>query len=180
LFPAFQPEFVIADTFVVAKLLILLGEVNTILLSCGRTGYSVLKSRYWSPTLGRSARIPVEGVCVGKKPDIVWEVRCWKNRKVILYRRTLLDHVLRFHFDEAFVVDALKRNFSKPICVIDNKKHGTENAIYNIQPGQHRWLLVAIQFVGFTGKLAQKTSFIKTFYGVSEIPGGRVLWGTKP
>jgi hypothetical protein len=51
---------------------------------------------------------------VGKKPEIVWEAQCWDSRKVVLYRRTLLDHVLRFHFDSAFVVDALERN--KLVC----------------------------------------------------------------
>jgi len=84
------------------------------------------------------------------------------------------------HFDEAFVVEALKRNFSKPICVIDNRKNGTENAIYDIGSGGHRWLLAAIKFQSLPAKLSGKSNFIKTFYGVNEIPGGRVLWGKKP
>ena len=117
---------------------------------------------------------------MGRKPDIVWEAQCWDNRKVTLYRSTLLNHVLRFHFDSAFVVDALKRNFHQPICVIENKKHGTLNAIYDIQIGSHKWLLVAIKFQGFAKKLVGKPNFIKSFYGVSEIPSGRLLWGTRP
>jgi hypothetical protein len=117
---------------------------------------------------------------VGKKPDIVWEVKCWDNRKVLLYRRTLTDHVLRFHLDSAFVVDALKRNFHQPICVIDNRKHGTINAIYDIQCGGHRWLLVAIEFQRLGKRLTGAPNFIKTFYGVSSIPPGRLIWGTKP
>lgn len=117
---------------------------------------------------------------MGKKPDIIWEVRCWKNRKVILYKQTLLDHVLRFHYDSAFVVDALKRKFHEPICVIYNKQHGTENAFYDIQIGGHKWLLVAVKFQGFTKKLARKPHFIKTFYGVDHIPNGQVLRGTRP
>jgi hypothetical protein len=117
---------------------------------------------------------------VGKKPDIVWEVQCWDNRRVVLHRSTLVDHVLRFHFEEAFVVDSLKRNFSQPICVIENRQHGTSNAIYDIPCGGHRWLLVAIKFQDFAQKLAGKHNFVKTFYGVSEIPGGRLLRGSRP
>ncbi len=100
---------------------------------------------------------------MGKKPDIVWEARCWNNRKVILYRHTLKDHVLRFHFDEAFVVDALKHNFHQPICVIDNRKHGTVNAIYDIPVGGHRWLLVAVKFPHVVKRLVREPNFIKTF-----------------
>lgn len=117
---------------------------------------------------------------MGKKPDIVWEVHCWDNRKVVLYRRTLTDHVLRFHFDSAFVVDALKRDFHLPICVIENRNHGTANAIYDIQIGGHKWLLVAVEFQDFAKKLVHKPNFIKTFYGVSELPNGRLLWGKRP
>jgi hypothetical protein len=116
----------------------------------------------------------LQRVSVGKKPDIVWEVQCWNNRKVILHRQTLLDHVLRFHIESAFVVDELKRNFRQPICVVNNRKNGTVNAIYAIECDGHSWLLVAVKFrtVG--------TNFIKTFYGVSEIPNGPVIWGNKP
>lgn len=117
---------------------------------------------------------------MGKKPDIVWEVKCWANRKVILYRHTLKGHVLRFHLDSAFVVDALKRNFHQPICVIDNRQHGTENAIYDIECGGHSKLLVAVKFQGLANKLAGKANFIKSFYGVSKIPEGRLLWGKRP
>lgn len=117
---------------------------------------------------------------MSKGPDIVWEARCWNNRKVVLHRHTLVGHVLRFHFDEAFVVDALKRNFHLPICVIDNRKNGTVNAIYDIQVGGHRWLLVAIKFQKLGGRLKREPHFIKTFYGVSDIPGGPVLWGKRP
>lgn len=115
-----------------------------------------------------------------KKPDIVWEVQCWDNRKVILHRQTLTDHVLRFHIESAFVVDALKRNFPQPICVIDNRKHGTANAIYGIECGGHPYLLVAVKFGGIAKKLARKPNFIKSFYGVDEIPAGPLLWGKRP
>jgi hypothetical protein len=57
---------------------------------------------------------------------------------------------------------------------------GTENAIYDIQVGGHQWLLVAVKFQGLTKKLSGKQNFIKTFYGVSQIPGGRILWGKRP
>lgn len=117
---------------------------------------------------------------MGKKPDIVWEAQCWDNRKVILHRHTLADHVLRFHFDSAFVVDALKRNFRQPICVIDNRKHGTANAIYDIPFGPHKWLLVAIKFHHLPKRITGKDHFIKSFYGVNQIPAGPLLWGKKP
>ena len=117
---------------------------------------------------------------MGKRPDIVWEEQCWNNRKVILYRHTLLGHIARFHIDEIFVTYALRRNLRQPICVLDNRKHGTVNAIYDLPNGGHKWLLVAICFPGLHKKIVGKTNFIKTFYGVNEIPGGRVLWGKKP
>jgi hypothetical protein len=117
---------------------------------------------------------------VRKKPDIVWEAQSWDNRKVILHVSTLKNHVLRFHFDEAFVVDALKRDFSKPICVIENRRHGTLNAIYDIQCGGHKWLLVAVKFQKFVKRLARKSNFVKSFFGVSEIPSGRLVWGKRP
>ena len=91
-----------------------------------------------------------------------------------------MDHILRFHFDSAFVVDALKQNFHQPICVIENVGHGTSNAIYSIRTGEHEWLLVAIKFQGIANMLAGKPNFIKTFYGVSELPKGRLLRGTRP
>jgi hypothetical protein len=108
------------------------------------------------------------------KPDIVWEARCWNGRKVILHRHTLKDHILRFHFDEAFVVDAMKRRLHEPICVIDNRRHGTANAFYDIESGGHAWLLVAIKFQTLG------SNFIKSFYGVSRIPEGPISWGTRP
>lgn len=117
---------------------------------------------------------------MGKKPDSVWEVQCWDNRKVVLHRSTLKAHVLRFHLDSAFVVDALKRNLHQPICVIDNKKHGTVNAIYEIPSGGHPYLLVSIKFQKMMRKLARQPNFIKTFYGVTTIPEGPLLRGKRP
>ena len=116
---------------------------------------------------------------MAKRPDVVAELRCWRNRKVLLHRSTLLGHVLRLHFDEAFVVGAMKRNFGSPICVIDNKKNGTVNAIYDIPTGGHPWLLVAIKFHNSLLK-GTRSHFIKTFYGVSYIPAGPLIWGKKP
>jgi len=116
---------------------------------------------------------------VSRRQEVAVELRCWRNRKVLLYKSTLVDHVLRFHIESAFVVSAMKRNFGNPICVIDNKRNGTVNAIYDIPTDGHPWLLVAIKF---HNKLLKGTRdhFIKTFYGVSNVPAGPLIWGKKP
>ena len=116
------------------------------------------------------------------KREIVFEVKDWTQKRTVrLDKSTLLSHVLRFHYESAFVVDTLKQNFSRPICVIRNERHGTENAVYEIATGGHPLLLVSIQFTQGIGKLAGKGNFIKTFYGIEStgIPTGPVLWGNR-
>lgn len=54
------------------------------------------------------------------------------------------------------------------------------NAIYEIPEGGHKWLLVAVKFQGFAGRLAFRSNFVKTFYGVSTIPNGQLIWGKRP
>lgn len=75
----------------------------------------------------------------------------------------------------------MKRNLSTPIFVIANKKHGTENAILDVQTGGHPWLLVAIRFAKGIKKIS-KGNLILTFYGIEkhEVPPGIVCWGKKP
>jgi hypothetical protein len=116
---------------------------------------------------------------VSKKPDVIATLTCWRNRKVLLYRSALIGHVIRLHLESAFVVDALKYNFSNPVCVIYNRNYGTENAIYEIPTPGHRWLLVAIKFRKSMPGI-KRPSFIKSFYGVNDIPNGKVIWGKKP
>lgn len=113
------------------------------------------------------------------KKDIVCELRCWQGRRVLLYRSTLVGHVLRLHLDSAFVVDALKRNFSQPICVMKNSRHGTMNAFYDISTGGQPFLLVAVKFSGKIQRMAGKSHFIKTFYGVDSIPPPPYEWERK-
>jgi len=117
---------------------------------------------------------------VAKKPDIICELKCWQGRTILLHRSTLLNHVLRFHLESAFVVDALKRNFSKPICVIRNSRHGTLNAIYDIETDGQPFLLVAIHIQKKLKRMVGKPHFIKSFYGVSKIPTGELEWGEMP
>lgn len=77
------------------------------------------------------------------------------------------------------MVSAMKHNFGSPICVIDNRKNGTVNAIYEIPTAGHPWLLVAIKFYPKLMK-GTRDHFIKTFYGVSTVPAGPLIWGKKP
>jgi len=87
---------------------------------------------------------------------------------------------LRLHFESAFVVSAMKQKFGSPVCVIDNRRDGTVNAIYDIPTlDGHPWLLVAIKFHNPMMK-GTRNHFIKTFYGVSKIPAGPLIWGKKP
>lgn len=89
-------------------------------------------------------------------------------------------HVLRLHLESAFVLDQLKRNFSKPICVIRNKHHKSLNAIYSIETNGQPFLLVAIHIQKKMKRMVGKPHFIKSFYGVSEIPVGELEWGKLP
>jgi hypothetical protein len=101
---------------------------------------------------------------VANQSEILWEIRCWQNRKVRLYRSTLKSHVLRFHLDSAFVVDALKRSFQQPLCVLRNDRHGTglrRATTGGRRMGRHKWRSL---FQTPMKKLI-KPNFIKTFYG---------------
>lgn len=115
-----------------------------------------------------------------KPSDIVCEFRCWQGRRILLYRSTLLNHVLRFHLESAFVLDALKANFSKPICVIENKQNKTLNAFYNIETNGLPFLLVAVKIQKKLRSATGKPHFIKTFYGVTKIPNVPPVWGVLP
>ena len=113
------------------------------------------------------------------KKNVVCELRCWLGRRIILHRSTLVGHVLRLHLESAFVVDALKRNFSTPICVKRNTRNGTLNAFYSIPTGGQPFLLVAVKIVSKLHKMARRDHFIKTFYGVDSIPPPPYEWESK-
>lgn len=114
-----------------------------------------------------------------KKPDVICELRCWQGRKILLHKTTLINHVIRLHLESAFVVDALKRSFHMPICVKRNERHDTLNAFYEIETDGQPYLLVAVKIQKGFGRLARKPHFIKTFYGVNEIPKGPFEWERK-
>ncbi len=97
-----------------------------------------------------------------------------------MHRSTLLNHVLRFHLESAFVVDALKRNFHRPICVIRNSRHGTLNAYYDIETDGQPYLLVAVQIQNGLRSLARKPNLIKSFFGVGKLPPGPFEWERQP
>ena len=83
----------------------------------------------------------------------------------------------RYHIDEVLVVDTLKRNFARPRVVIENRGAKSEQAIYDIQSGDHPCLLVAIKYPGWI----LRTNLIATMYGIDEeeIPKGKILWPIK-
>lgn len=91
-----------------------------------------------------------------------------------LDRQTLREHILRYHYDVAFIVDALKVALSRPHLVIENKRQKSDNAIYDLACGQHPWTLVAIKH----GWLKRQ---VATVYGVDKgyQPKGRTLWPKK-
>jgi hypothetical protein len=118
---------------------------------------------------------------VAPKPDVVCTLKCWQGRKVLLHRSTLVNHVVRLHIESAFVLDQLKRKFDKPICVVKNHRHNTLNAYYDIEVDGQPYLLVAIKFQRkLAGVITRKPHFIKSFYGVQQIPDGPYEWGRKP
>jgi hypothetical protein len=98
---------------------------------------------------------------------------------VTLHRSTLINHVVRLHLDSAFVVEALKHNFHRPICVKKNERTGTLNAFYDIETGGQPYLLVAVQIQKGFGRVTGKSHFIKTFYGVDHLPSGPFEWERK-
>jgi len=116
---------------------------------------------------------------VGKKPDVVCALKCWQGRTILLYKSTLIGHVIRLHLESAFVVEALKRNFHTPICVKRNERHGTLNAYYQIETGGQPYLMVAVKIQRSLGRLVRRAHFIKTFYGVNELPKGPFEWERK-
>src|ERR1039457_4164166 len=115
-----------------------------------------------------------------KKKDVVFSVRDWKGRTVVLTRGALLGHVLRLHIDSAFVVDAIKNNLASPRVVVDNPGGKSEVAIYDIPNGGHPCLPVAIKY-----RIWPRENLIASFYGITEdhaqetIRKSRVLWPKK-
>lgn len=71
-------------------------------------------------------------------------------------------------------MDALKRNLAEPLIVVWNPGAESEQAIYQIPVGGHPYLQANIKVRGWL-----KKTLIVSFYGVSEIPKGRVLWKGK-
>lgn len=108
--------------------------------------------------------------------DVVLSARDWQGREVVLDRQTLQAHILRYHYDVAFILEALKAQFSKPRIVIESKQNKSENAIYDLPCGGMPCTMVAVK----QGWLLKKRQ-IATIYPVENgyQPKGRVLWPTK-
>lgn len=111
-----------------------------------------------------------------KKKDVVFSTRDWLGREVILDRQTLKTHVLRYHYDAAFILETLKAQFHAPRIVIENKHNRSDNAIYDLACGGFPCTLVAVK-PGWVLKKRQ----ISTIYGVDKgyQPKGKILWPKK-
>jgi len=106
-----------------------------------------------------------------RKRDVAFSAKDRNGREVFLLKSTIKNHVARFHFDEVLLVDSIKRELSNPIAVIENPGAKSEQAIYDIPSGGHKYLQVNVKRRWLLGK-----DLIVTFYGVDEIPKGRNLW----
>jgi hypothetical protein len=91
----------------------------------------------------------------------------------VFLKSTLRLHEARFHFDEVLVIDTLKREFRNPLVVYENVGAQSEQAIYDIQVGGHRYLQVN------TKDRWLKPRIVVSFYGVDAMPKGRELWKRK-
>jgi hypothetical protein len=109
------------------------------------------------------------GFVTKNKKAIVCQLKCWQGRTVLLYRSTLIGHVIRLHLESAFVVEELKRKFNQPMCVVKN------DITTNGQP----FLLVSVEIQKRLPKMVGKPHFIKTFYGVDALPPGPYEWERK-
>jgi len=109
-----------------------------------------------------------------RKREIAFRVKDWNGKDVCLLRSTIKNHVARLHYDEVLVIERLKEAFPNPLVVIGNPGAISEQAIYEIAVGGHPYLQVNIKDRGWL-----KKRLIVTFYGVDEIPKGRVLWKRK-
>lgn len=105
------------------------------------------------------------------KKDIAFEGRDWKGRTLTLLKSTIKNHVALFHIDELFVVGRLRENLHNPLQVTWNPGAKSEQAIYDIQVGGHRYLQVNIKTRGLL-----KKTLIVTFYGVDALPKGKIIW----
>jgi len=107
--------------------------------------------------------------------DIIWTTLDWEGREVILDRQTLKSHILRYHHDMAFLVDTIKSGLAKPRVVIENKKHKSDNAIYDFGFGGFPWTLVSVKY----GWLKKRQ--VSTIYGIEKgyQPKGKILWPKK-
>jgi hypothetical protein len=119
------------------------------------------------------------GFVTKNKKAIVCQLKCWQGRTVLLYRSTLIGHVIRLHLESAFVVEELKRKFNQPMCVVKNVRHGTLNAFYDITTNGQPFLLVSVEIQKRLPKMVGKPHFIKTFYGVDALPPGPYEWERK-
>lgn len=77
----------------------------------------------------------------------------------------------RFHLDDLFAYSELKEHFSRPLIVVYNPGAKSEQAIYEITTGGHKYLQVNVQYKKLLGN-----NLIVTYYGIDEVPKGQVLW----
>jgi len=106
-----------------------------------------------------------------KKREIALQLKDWNGHDVFLLKSTMRNHVTRFHLEESFLIESIKRQFSTPLVVIYNPGAVSEQAIYDIPVGNRKYLQINVKRKRFLRK-----DLIVTFYGVDVIPEGRVIW----
>ena len=106
-----------------------------------------------------------------RRKDVAFHRKDWRGRDVYLLKSTIKNHIARFHYDEVLLVDRIKDNLASPTVVVENPGARSEQALYEIPVGGHPYLQVNIKYRGWPRK-----NLIVSFYGVDEIPKGRVLW----
>lgn len=106
-----------------------------------------------------------------RSKEVRFRAKDWNGRYVVLLKQTVRDHISRFHLEESFVIESLKEQFDRPLIVVENRGAGSEQAIYEIEAGGHRYLQVNVKYRGWL-----RGHLVVTLYGVDEVPQGRVLW----
>jgi hypothetical protein len=118
------------------------------------------------------------------RKDEIFRARDWHGREVILDRRTYNGHICRYHTDAALAIDRIKDSFSSPVYVVECRQAKSENAIYQLQVGDHPWIVVAIKAVWLRKSKVKvsKVRMISTWYSIpqdqlqAELDKGRLLW----
>jgi hypothetical protein len=109
-----------------------------------------------------------------KKREIAFRLKDWNGHEVLLLKSTIKNHISRFHLEESFMMESIKSQFSTPLTVVYNPGAVSEQAIYDMQVGNRKYLQVNVKRKKWWGK-----DLIVSFYGIDMIPKGREIWKQK-